>query len=102
MKTIYLAAGCFWGSQAFYDRMTGVVSTEVGYANGNSANPRYEDLKHGQATHAETVKITYDEHLISLEKLLDYYMIIVDPYSVNRQGEDVGIQYRTGIFYDDD
>lgn len=102
MKTIYLAAGCFWGSQAFYDRMTGVVETTVGYANGNTKNPRYEDLKHGLATHAETVKITYDENLISLEKILDYYMVIVDPYSVNHQGGDIGVQYRTGIFYEDD
>ena len=102
MRTLYLAAGCFWGCQAFFDQMKGVVKTQVGYANGNTVNPKYEDLKHGQATHAETVKIEYDENLISLDKILDYYLFIIDPYSVNHQGEDYGIQYRTGVFYEDD
>ena len=101
MKTIYLAAGCFWGSQAFFDQMKGVVKTSVGYANGNKANPKYEELKQGKANHAETVKIEYDERIIPLEKILDYFLFIIDPYSVNHQGEDYGIQYRTGVFFED-
>ena len=101
MKTIYLAAGCFWGSQAFFDQMKGVVKTSVGYANGNKANPKYEELKQGKANHAETVKIEYDEKIIPLEKILDYFLFIIDPYSVNHQGEDYGIQYRTGVFFED-
>ena len=99
MKTIYRAAGCFWGSQAFYSRLKGVLSTRAGYANGDKVNPSYEDLKQHRATHAETVKIDYDENILSLEKILSYYLQIIDPYSVNHQGEDYGLQYRTGIFY---
>ena len=102
MKTIYLAGGCFWGTQAFFKQLKGVVKTRVGYANGNKENPRYEELKHGEATHAESVEILYDENIISLDKILDYYMMIIDPYSHNRQGEDEGIQYRTGIYYEKD
>ncbi len=99
MRKIYLAAGCFWGSQAFFKRMKGVLSTRVGYANGNTENPSYGDLKKGKATHAETVEIVYDEKALPLEKILSYYLEIVDPYALNHQGEDSGLQYRTGVFY---
>lgn len=102
MKTIYLAAGCFWGSQAFYKKMRGIISTNVGYANGNIDNPSYHDLKTGKATHAETVKIEYDEKKISLEKIISYYLEIIDPYSVNHQGGDYGLQYRTAVYYVDE
>lgn len=99
MKTIYFAGGCFWGVEAFFQRIKGVVNTRVGYANGDIENPSYEDLKYKRATHAETVKVDYDENIISLEKLLSYYFSIIDPYAVNRQANDIGLQYRTGVFY---
>ena len=100
IKTIYLAGGCFWGTQKFFDQFNGVVKTTVGYANGKTENPKYEDVKH-QSGHAETVKIEFDEEIITLSRILDYYFMTIDPLSVNRQGEDVGIQYRTGIYYGD-
>ncbi len=101
MKTIYLAGGCFWGVQKFFDQFDGVVSTEVGYANGPDAAPSYRDVCNSSG-HAETVKIVYDESVISLTELLKYYFMVIDPLSVNRQGNDKGIQYRTGIYYTDE
>jgi len=98
MSTIYLAGGCFWGLQKFFDQFEGVINTEVGYANGPEQAPSYEDVCHDSG-HAETVKIVYDEEKISLEKLLDYYFMVIDPLSVNKQGHDEGIQYRTAIIY---
>ncbi len=100
-KTIYFAGGCFWGVEAYFKRLKGVTETTVGYANGNTMNPKYEDLKEGKATHAETVQIKYDDDVISLVELLGHYLRFVDPYSLNKQGEDEGIQYRTGIYYTD-
>lgn len=102
MKTIYLAGGCFWGVEHFFSLAKGILETEVGYANGTLDNPKYEDLKHGLDDASETVKVIYDEKVISLEKILELYLRVVDPYSVNKQGEDVGVQYRTGIYYLDD
>ena len=99
MKTIYLAGGCFWGVEHFFSLAKGIVNTQVGYANGTLDNPKYEDLKHGLDDAAETVKVDYDENIISLEKILELYLRVVDPYSVNKQGEDEGVQYRTGIYY---
>lgn len=101
MKTIYLAGGCFWGTQKFFDQFDGVIKTEVGYANGLTENPSYEDVKYHGAGHAETVKIDYDENKISLTALLDYFFLVIDPLSVNKQGEDEGVQYRTGVYYTD-
>lgn len=101
MKTIYLAGGCFWGTQKFFDQFDGVVRTEVGYANGPDSQPTYEEVC-GNSGHAETVRIDYDENRISLTKLLEYYFMVIDPLSVNRQGHDAGIQYRTGIYYTDE
>ena len=77
-RTIYLAGGCFWGLQKFIDQFAGVISTEVGYANGPDRAPTYEDVCRSSG-HAETVKVVYDEDRISLEKLLDYYFMIIDP-----------------------
>lgn len=102
MKTIYLAGGCFWGVEHFFSLAKGIVNTEVGYANGTLDNPKYEDLKHGLDDASETVKIDYDESVISLEKILELYLRVVDPYSVNKQGEDEGVQYRTGVYYQND
>ena len=101
MKTIYLAGGCFWGMQRFFDQFRGVERTEVGYANGPSADPTYQEVCHDSG-HAETLRIDYDPATTTLEKLLDYYFMVIDPVSVNQQGEDRGIQYRTGIYYTDE
>ena len=101
MKTIYLAGGCFWGMQKFFDQFDGVLRTEVGYANGPDKAPSYEDVC-ADSGHAETLRIDYDETRISLAELLKYYFMVIDPLSVNRQGHDEGIQYRTGIYYTDE
>jgi methionine-S-sulfoxide reductase len=100
MKQIYLAGGCFWGMQKYFDQFDGVIATEVGYANGPQQAPSYRDVCNSSG-HAETVRIEYDERAISLEALLDAYFLVIDPLSVNRQGEDSGVQYRTGIYYVD-
>ena len=97
-ETIFLAGGCFWGLQKYFDQFDGVLRTEVGYANGPDRAPSYEDVC-GDSGHAETVMIEYDPDRISLEKLLDDYFLVIDPLSVNRQGHDEGIQYRTGIYW---
>ena len=100
MKTIYLAGGCFWGMQKFIDQFGGVLHTEVGYANGPDTAPRYEEVC-SDSGHAETVRIDYDPETITLTRLLETYFMVIDPLSVNRQGGDRGIQYRTGIYYTD-
>ena len=100
MKTIYLAGGCFWGMQKFIDQFDGVTETEAGYANGPDRAPSYQEVCQNSG-HAETVRIVYDEARISLGELLRYYFMVIDPVSVNRQGGDEGIQYRTGIYYTD-
>ena len=102
IKTIYLAGGCFWGVQHYFDQFDGILKTTVGYANGNTENPEYKDVKAGLTGHAETLEIQYDDTIISLSKILDLYFDIIDPVSVNQQGEDVGISYRTGIYYVDE
>ncbi len=101
MKSIYLAGGCFWGLQRFLDQFAGVRETEVGYANGPDFAPSYQEVCRSSG-HAETVRVVYDEAALPLEKLLDFYFMVIDPLSVNRQGEDSGIQYRTGVFYTDE
>ena len=99
-KEIYLAGGCFWGCQKYFDLIDGVLSTDVGYANGPIENPSYEQVK-AHAGHAETVRVIYDPQKLPLPALLQKYFQIIDPTSVNRQGGDVGVQYRTGIYYAD-
>ncbi len=101
MNTIYLAGGCFWGMQKFFDQFSGVVRTETGYANGPDTAPSYRDVCNDSG-HAETVRIDYDPAVIRLPELLEYYFMVIDPLSVNRQGHDEGIQYRTGIYYTDE
>ncbi|MBP5250145.1 MAG: peptide-methionine (S)-S-oxide reductase MsrA [Lachnospiraceae bacterium] len=98
LSTIYLAGGCFWGMQKFFDQFDGVVRTEVGYANGPDKAPTYKDVCNDSG-HAETVRVDYDSTKVSLTKLLEFYFMVIDPLSVNKQGEDEGIQYRTGIYY---
>jgi peptide methionine sulfoxide reductase msrA/msrB len=98
---IYLAGGCFWGVEAFISRLKGVNNTEVGYANGRDLAPTYEKVCTGKTGHAETVKVTYNPKIISLEELLERYFEIIDPFTRNRQGPDIGTQYRTGIYWQD-
>ncbi|MDH2925079.1 peptide-methionine (S)-S-oxide reductase/peptide methionine sulfoxide reductase msrA/msrB [Nicoletella semolina] len=100
VKQIYLAGGCFWGTEAFMQRIRGVIDAESGYANGSHLNPSYQDVCSGSG-HAEVVKVTFDADQLSLMTLLDYYFKIIDPLSINQQGEDRGVQYRTGIYYVD-
>ena len=90
MKTIYLAGGCFWGTQHFVRQLKGVVSTRVGYANGSTDHPTYEQVKHEHTGHAETVEVVYDETVLPTRELLSWYFMTIDPLSVNRQGEDEG------------
>ena len=101
MKEIYLAGGCFWGTEHFFKQVRGVISTEVGYANGHTSNPTYEEVCSHTTGFAETVHITYAPDQITLDKLLELYFLTIDPTSLNRQGGDVGDQYRTGIYYTD-
>lgn len=101
MKTIYLAGGCFWGVQKYLSLIPGVEETTVGYANGATENPSYKEVCQSSG-HAETVRVVYDEKVVTLTGLLDLYAEIIDPVSVNRQGQDTGIQYRTGIYYEDE
>ena len=98
-QTICLAGGCFWGVEAYFQQLKGVIQTEVGYANGDSENPTYQDLVNHRANHAETVKVIYDSQIITLSKILEHFLRIVDPFSLNRQGHDIGIQYRSGVYY---
>jgi len=102
MAEIYLAGGCFWGTEKYLASIKGVVSTEVGYANGNTENPTYEDVCKRNTGHAETVHVTYDPAVLPLAFLLELYYESIDPTSVNRQGGDAGTQYRTGIYYVDE
>ncbi len=102
LRDIYLAGGCFWGLEAYMARVYGVYDAVSGYANGNTENPSYEDLVYRNSGHAETVKVTYDPQLVDLDILLRYYLRVIDPVSINQQGNDVGVQYRTGIYYTDE
>ena len=101
METIYLAGGCFWGMQKYFDQFPGVRETEVGYANGPDRAPTYQEVCRDSG-HAETLRIVFDPQSISLADLLRDYFLVIDPLSVNKQGEDEGIQYRTGVYYTDE
>lgn len=96
-KEIYFAGGCFWGVQAYIDQIYGVEYTNVGYANGKNEETYYSSIK--KTGHAETVYVVYDPKKITLDNLLGYYYGIIDPISLNKQGNDIGTQYRTGIYY---
>lgn len=98
-QVIYLAGGCFWGVEAYILRLKGVNQTEVGYANGHDLAPTYEKVCTGKTGHTECVKATYNPEIITLEEILENFFKIIDPYSKNRQGADIGTQYRTGIYW---
>ena len=101
-QVIYLAGGCFWGVEAYISRLKGVNNTEVGYANGRDLSPTYEKVCTGKTGHAETVKATYNPRIISLEEILESFFRIIDPFALNRQGADIGTQYRTGIYWQEE
>ena len=99
MKEIVLAGGCFWGVEEYFSRLDGIVETEVAYVNGDTDNPSYEEVCTGSTGYTEGVRIVYDDETISLDKILDLFFNIIDPTMLNRQGPDIGHQYRTGIYY---
>lgn len=102
MKEIYLAGGCFWGVDAYLSKIEGVAETHVGYANGHVESPSYERVCTGTTGHTETTYVKYDENKVSLEHILNKFWGIIDPTVTNRQGPDIGSQYRTGIYYVDE
>jgi peptide-methionine (S)-S-oxide reductase len=99
MKKIVLAGGCFWGVEAYLEKLAGIIFTKVGYANGQTENPSYEQICSGITGHTEAVWIEYDEEILSLKTLLQSFWHIINPTLLNRQGPDIGNQYRTGIYY---
>ena len=101
MKEIYLAGGCFWGTEHFFKQIRGVTETEVGFANGHTENPTYQEVYTDKTGFAETVLVKYDPDVVSLEFLLQMYFVAIDPTSLNKQGHDEGTRYRTGIYYTD-
>ena len=101
VKTIYLAGGCFWGTEHFFKQIAGVHEIEVGFANGHTDRPTYEQVYTDTTGYAETVKVVYDTTQVSLEFLLRMFFVAIDPTSLNKQGHDEGTRYRTGIFYTD-
>lgn len=98
-KSIYLAGGCFWGIEKYLSLILGVVFTEAGYANGKTENPTYEQICRNNTGYAETVKVIYDSEKLTLRLLLKRFFDVIDPTSFNKQGNDIGEQYRTGIYY---
>ena len=102
MKTIFFAGGCFWGTQHYLSHFDGIIDTEVGYANGTVVNPTYQQVYTDLTGHVECVKVIYDPELISLTTLCRMFFRSIDPLLVNRQGEDFGTRYRTGIYWDDE
>ena len=102
MKEIYLAGGCFWGTEHYLKQIRGVITTDVGYANGTGENPSYEEVYTDTTGFVECVKVVYDPMVLSLEKIVELYFHSIDPLSLNQQGNDIGTRYRTGIYYTDD
>ena len=102
MKTIYLAGGCYWGVEKYMQHIPGVTETEVGFANGHTHHPSYHQVRYENTGHAETVRVAYDETMLPLDKLLRLFFRIIDPVSLNKQGEDEGAQYRTGVYFTDE
>ena len=102
MKRIIIAGGCFWGVEEYYRRLKGIEKTKVGYAQGITEHPSYQDVCSGKTKHAEVVELIYDENVISLTKILEHLFRFIDPTSLNRQGHDIGTQYRVGVYFEDD
>ncbi len=101
-KKIYFAGGCFWGTEHYFKQVRGVISTQAGYANGNTPNPTYDEVYTDTTGYAETVMVEYNPEEISLTLLVELFFRSIDPTSLNRQGNDIGTRYRTGIYYTSD
>ena len=99
MKTAYFSLGCFWSPQLEFEKIKGVKNAEVGYCGGDDPNTTYEKVCSGSTNHAETIKVEFDENEISYEELVRFFFKIHDPTQLNRQGPDIGTQYRSEIFY---
>ena len=97
-----MAGGCFWGTEHYLKQIRGVITTDVGYANGTGENPSYEEVYTDTTGFVECVKVVYDPMVLSLEKIVELYFHSIDPLSLNQQGNDIGTRYRTGIYYTDD
>ena len=102
MEIAVLALGCFWGPEKKFSEIEGIVETEVGYCGGKMSNITYKEVCTGETEHAEVVKLTYDPKKISYEKIIEYFFKFHDPTTLNRQGPDIGTQYRSEIFYNND
>ena len=102
MEIAVLALGCFWGPEKKFGKIEGIVETEVGYCGGKMPNVTYKEVCSGETDHAEVVKLTFDSKKISYEKILEYFFEFHDPTTLNRQGPDIGTQYRSEIFYNND
>jgi peptide-methionine (S)-S-oxide reductase len=101
MQTAYFAGGCFWCVEAIFQRVNGVLSLANGYCNGKTKNPTYQEICAGDSNHAEVLKIEFDETQISYAELLEVFVVVHDPTSLNQQGSDMGTQYRSAVFYTD-
>jgi peptide-methionine (S)-S-oxide reductase len=99
MTKILIGAGCFWGIEEYFRKITGVVDTKVGYSGGYTTNPSYEEVCTGTTEHVEVLKIEYNENVITLEDIIEHFWLCHDPTQLNRQGPDLGRQYRSAIFY---
>lgn len=102
LKEIYFAGGCFWGTEHFFQQVRGVTKTEVGYANGNIVNPSYKQVTSGKTGFVETVRVIYDPRVVELGLLIDLFLKTIDPTTLNKQGNDIGTQYRSGIYFVDE
>lgn len=99
MQQIWLAGGCFWGVEAYFQQLKGVLSTRVGYGQGFTDNPTYKEVCSGATGYTEVCEVTYDKAVLPLTKILEHFFRIIDPTTLNRQGADTGTQYRTGVYY---
>lgn len=102
VEVAILAGGCFWGMEEIIRNIPGVTNTEVGYTGGVIPNPKYEDVKTGKTGHAEAIRVEFNPKILSFEQLLSFFFRLHDPTTLNRQGNDIGSQYRSAIFYNDD
>ena len=100
--TIHLAGGCYWGVEKYMSQIPGVVETEVGFANGNTHHPTYQQVCRENTGHAETVRVVYDADVLPLDKLLRLFFCIIDPVSVDQQGAGIAHQYRAGVYHEDE
>src|SRR5690554_2244692 len=100
-KEIYLSGGCFWGMEGYFSRLEGVLSAVCGYANVTTENPSYEDVIHGNRGHAVTVKVEYDPAIVSLDDILLHFFRVINPLTLNQQGNDIGTQDRSGVSFTD-